>query len=116
MTWAIDKDVTDRADAREAARLRWELNEVLDDDREWEQFTGLPLIETVERICADLGVPFDTDLWMDLVEAEGEDDPDSPASEPGDPADPPAGLDRALEAASGGDGAGPQGSGKPRPP
>jgi hypothetical protein len=105
--WAIDKDMPEPGDAREAAALRRELNEVLEDALDWEQFTGLPLIEVVERICADLGVPFDTELWMDKVDAE------TVEAAVADRTDAP---DWALEVAGGDDGAWPAGSGKPRPP
>jgi hypothetical protein len=111
VSWAIDKDAGERGDAREAARLRYELNEVLEDELDWEQLAGVPLVEAIERICADLGVPFDTELWMDEVDAAEADE----EAEVPDRADPPDALDRALEVASG-EAARPAGSGKPRPP
>jgi len=109
VTWAIDKDMGERGDAREAARLRRELNEVLADERDWEQLAGVPMIAAIERICADLGVPFDAELWMDEEEAAA-------AAEGVDPIDAPDESDQALELAGDDDGAWPAGSGKPRPP
>ena len=109
--WAIETDTATRGDRRETERLYRELEELLEDEHDWEAMVGMPLWQAVEYVCRELGVPFDEALWFD-----DEDDPDTPASEAVDPADPPDGLDRALELANrGGEGSSPP-AGKPRPP
>jgi hypothetical protein len=115
--WAIETDTATRGDRRETERLYRELEEVLEDEHDWEAIVGLPLNLAIEHICRELGVPFDADLWFDGDDEAEPADPDSPPAEPVDRGDPPDALDRVLDLANrGGEGAGPVGSGKPRPP
>jgi hypothetical protein len=112
--WAIETDTAERGERGERERLYRELEEVLEDEHDWEMMAGKNLAEAVAYVCRELGVPFDAELWFS---DEDEDEPGSLASEPEDPADPPDALDRALELANrGGEGAGPGGPGKTRPP
>ena len=107
---AIEADGAERG---ERERLYRELEEVLEDEHDWEAIEGLSLGEAVDYICRELGVPFDKALWIDEDEGEAVAD----AAEVHDRADKPDRLDRALELASHcGDGDWPARSDKPRPP
>jgi hypothetical protein len=63
----IDLEAEEGGEGFEAERLLRELDERLDDPEDLEDFALLPLHETVRRLCNDLGVPFDEDLWQDLA-------------------------------------------------
>jgi hypothetical protein len=63
----IELEAEERGETFEAERLLRELDERLDDDEDLEDFAYLPLHESVRRLCTDLGVTFDADLWQDLA-------------------------------------------------
>lgn len=85
-------------DGFEADAVLEELSERLDeaDDDDW--LTDVPIAVMAARICRDLGVAFDPDVWAEAVGTQAPENPD-PDPDPGpDPASCGAGPDLAAAA------------------